>query len=194
MTKNCLVVNLDRCSGCETCIVSCKFENNLGLGDFWCRVLAAGPYGEFPHIEGYYLPVMCQQCENPACVAVCPTGASYRDEKTGVVLVDHDKCIGCKYCLYACPYGVRSMSKKTGVAQKCTLCSQLTADGTGIPKCASDCPAGARFFGDLDDPNSAASKELAKYSADCIHTLKDPGNAHPRTKYILSPSICEWRS
>ncbi len=193
MSRRCLVVNLDRCSGCDSCITACKYENDLTLGEYWNHVVAVGPTGTFPDVEMYWLPVFCQQCENPGCINVCPTGASYRDPETGVVLVDKEKCIGCKYCMMACPYGVRHFNEQEGYVEKCTLCSQLTASGEDIPVCCHNCPTGARFFGDLDDPESDASVELARYSDDCIHALPDPGDAHPTTRYILSPKIAEWK-
>jgi len=193
MARRCLVINLDRCSGCDSCVVACKFENEIGLGEYWNRVIAVGPTGTYPNIEKYWLPVFCQQCENPQCVDVCPTGASYRDATTNVVLINKEKCIGCHYCIYACPFGVRDFNKEQGCAEKCTLCSQLTADGSDVPVCVHNCPCGGRFFGDLDDPESDASKELAKYDADCIHTLPDPGGVHPTTRYILSPSVASWK-
>lgn len=112
-----LLINLDRCTGCDSCIVACKLENQLPLGSFYNKVIAIGPTGTFPDVEKYWLPSQCQQCENPHCVAVCPTGASYRDPKTGYVLIDKDKCIGCQYCLYGCPYGVRQMDEEHGVAR-----------------------------------------------------------------------------
>lgn len=96
MPKKCLVINLDRCTGCDSCIVSCKFENSLPLGVYYNRVLAVGPTGTYPDIERYNLPVQCQQCKHPRCIEVCPTGASYRDTETGVVLVNRDDCIGCR--------------------------------------------------------------------------------------------------
>lgn len=193
MSKRALVVNLDRCTGCDSCITACKYENKISLGHFWNHVVAVGPTGTFPDVELYWLPVFCQQCENAACIAVCPTGASYRDEKTGVVLINKDTCIGCKYCTYACPYGVRHFNDDDGVVEKCTLCSHITASGEGNPPCCHNCPGGARFFGDLDDPESAASKELAKYDDACIHSLPEPGNAHPATRYILSPEYAAWK-
>ena len=107
--------------------------------DFYSKVIAIGPTGTFPDVEKYWLPLQCQQCENPQCVAVCPTGASYRDPKTGVVLIDKEKCIGCQYCIYACPYGVRQLNEEHGVAQKCTLCAQITADGSDVPACVHNC-------------------------------------------------------
>lgn len=193
MTRRCLIVNLDRCSGCDSCVVHCKYENGLGLGEYWNHVVAVGPDGDFPDVQMYWLPVFCQQCENAACVHVCPTGASYRDPNTNVVLVDKDKCIGCRYCIFACPYGVRHFNENDGVVEKCTLCSQLTASGQDVPACVHNCPTGARLFGDLDDPESDVSKELAKYDEDAIHSLPDPGGAHPSTKYILSPKVAEWK-
>ena len=122
-----LLINLDRCSGCDSCIVACKLENDLPLGHFYNKVIAVGPTGTFPNVEKYWLPSQCQQCENPACVHVCPTAASYRDPKTGMVLIDKEKCIGCQYCIYACPYGVRQFNEDAGVVQKCTPRSPLTA-------------------------------------------------------------------
>jgi Fe-S-cluster-containing dehydrogenase component len=205
MSKRCLVVNLDRCTGCDSCITACKYENQIPLGHFWNHVVTVVS-GTFPDTKQYWLPVFCQQCENAACVAVCPTGASYRDEKTGVVLIDKVKCIGCKYCIYACPYGVRQFNDDDGVVEKCTLCNHLTATSDGVenpldsadpahaaPPCCHNCPTGARFYGDLDDPQSRASIELAKYDSESIHLLPDPGNANPSTRYILSPKYAVWK-
>lgn len=188
-----LVIDLNRCTGCDACQVSCKMENGIGLGDYWNRVIAVGPTGTHPNIEMYWLPVQCQQCENPECVAVCPTGASYRDPDTGVVLVNKEKCIGCQYCMMACPYGVRSFNRKEGVVEKCTLCSHLTADGLGLPACVEVCCTGARFFGDLDDPESAAAQAVAAADPQDIHALPDPGNAKPVTRYLLSEHIATWK-
>lgn len=193
MPRKCLVINIDRCTGCDSCIVSCKFENHLPLGTFYNRVMQVGSTGTYPNIERYNLPVQCQQCTHARCVEVCPTGASYRDSESGIVLVNEAKCIGCQYCLYACPYGVRSFSEEDGVARKCTLCQHLTADGKADPACVHNCPGGARFYGDLDDPDSAVSRELAKYDDACIHTLGAPEGEEPLTRYILSPSTAHWK-
>ena len=155
--------------------------------------MQVGPTGSYPNVERYNLPVQCQQCTHARCVEVCPTGASYRDSESGIVLVDESKCIGCQYCLYACPYGVRTFSEADGVARKCTLCQHLTANGAAEPACVHNCPGGARFYGDLDDPNSSVSRELAKYGDDCIHSLAAPEGEEPLTRYILSPSVASWK-
>ncbi len=190
--RNCLVIDLDRCSGCDTCVVACKHENNVDLGNYWNQVVAVGPSGTFPDIEQYWIPAQCQQCENPQCVHVCPTGASYRDSKTGVVLIDKSKCIGCQYCMMACPYGVRTYNETSHVVEKCTLCPQLTANDE-LPACVHNCCTGARFYGDIDDPTSDAAKAIAAASADSIHHLPDPGDSKPVTVYILSPKVAAWK-
>ena len=109
-----------------------------------------------------------------------------------MVLVDKEKCIGCKYCMMACPYGVRSWNKEQRVVEKCTLCNHLTSAGE-LPACVKNCCGKARFYGDLDDPNSDASKELAAASPDAIHYMPDAGNG-PLSAYILSPKFGEWRA
>ena len=181
MTRYVISVDLDSCIGCHTCSVVCKQENGIGLGTYYNKVLTIGPTGTFPDLEMYYLPVSCQHCENPQCVTVCPTGASYQRED-GVVLVDHSKCIGCEYCVMACPYGVRTYDKSRdkGVIEKCTMCAHLIDIGE-LPACVAHCPGQARLFGDLDDPDSPPSKMAAMKS---VHKLVDVGN-HPSADYGL---------
>lgn len=191
--RRCLVVDLDRCSGCDSCVTACKHENNINLGNYWNRVVPVGPSGTYPDIEQYWMPVHCQQCEKAGCISVCPTGASYRDEKTGVVLVDKAKCIGCQYCIYACPYGVRTYNEIEKVVEKCTLCSHITADGSGVPACVHNCCCGARFYGDLDDPESDVSKALAAADPSSVHRLPDPDNVNPASAYILSSQTAQWK-
>lgn len=189
MARNCLVVNLDRCIGCYSCEVACKMENDVAMGERWNKVLQIEPAGTFPNVHTYWLPVHCQQCENAPCVHVCPTGASYRDAD-GKVLVDKEKCIGCKYCMMACPYGVRSWNAAEKAVEKCTLCGQLTA-ADQEPACVAACCANARFYGDLDDPQSDAAQAVAAADAKSLHTLKDVGNK-PLTQYILSEKVAAW--
>lgn len=190
--RNCLVINLNRCSGCDSCTAACKHENGIPLGVFWNRVNVVGPSGVWPDIEQYWLPTQCQQCDNAPCIAACPTGASYRDEEFGVVLINKEDCIGCKTCMDACPFGARSFNPALNVVEKCTLCVQRMREGTK-PACVVDCCCGARLYGDLDDPNSDVSKALAAADPSWLHQLPDPNGAAPRTVYILDPAIAEWK-
>lgn len=192
MSHYALVIDLDRCIGCHACEIACKNENNVALGSCWNKVLQIGPSGTYPNLEEYFLPSQCMQCENAPCVSVCPTGASYRDPETNIVLIDKAKCIGCKYCMMACPYGVRSWNPTEHVVEKCTLCRQLTSAGE-LPACVGACCAAARFYGDLDDPTSDASKALAAADASSIHSMPDSGGNKPVTKYILSSKIATWK-
>jgi len=182
-----IVTDLNRCVGCLACAVDCKMENNVEIGLYWNKVLRVGPNfkragAKFPDVEMYFIPLQCQHCKNPPCVKVCPTGAS-RKKADGTVQIDKATCIGCKLCMKACPYGVRSFNPDTNVVEKCTLCTQLTTQGKA-PQCVSGCGGRARFFGDLDDPNSAPSKRLKEAASVHVHALQDEGN-HPSFRFIL---------
>ncbi len=116
-SKLVMLVDTKRCIACNSCAVACKVENNLPKDIWWNRVMTVGgphmdaPAGTYPNLEMYNVTVACQHCENPACVKVCPVGATYKDPETGVVRQDYDKCIGCRMCMSACPYnGVRSFN------------------------------------------------------------------------------------
>ena len=131
-----LVIDLNVCVGCHACVTSCKQWNTSGsagpladlapyaanpTGTFFNRVQTYES-GEFPNTDTIHFPKSCLHCEDPPCVPVCPTGASYKRAEDGIVLVDYDKCIGCKYCAWACPYGARELDEERQVMTKCTLC------------------------------------------------------------------------
>ena len=132
MTKLGIAINKTRCIGCQTCAHACKMQNNVPSGMRWNRVLTEGcdvedgALGEFPNLSRGYLPVACQHCENPACLRVCPTGATYKDDK-GRVEVDYEKCIACGLCLAACPYGARSADEGSSYAVEMQAADQVTA-------------------------------------------------------------------
>ena len=171
-----MVIDLKGCVGCMACTVACKAENQTRPGIFW-NIVKDQEFGEYPMVTRVFLPMPCMHCKEAPCVNVCPTGASHR-RKDGIVIVDYDKCIGCKYCIEACPYGARyfngeaagyfgkeltEMEKigfsrhKTGVVEKCTFCVDLVAQGKE-PTCVKTCIGKARYFGDLDDPDSKVSQ------------------------------------
>ena len=204
MTKLGIAINKTRCIGCQTCAHACKMQNNVPSGMRWNRVLTEGcdvedgALGEFPNLSRGYLPVACQHCENPACLRVCPTGATYMDDK-GRVEVDYEKCIGCRMCMAACPYNARVFNwndpkrepdfnygdkdvpvRGKGVVEKCTLCKERTDRGEE-PMCVKCCPVKARTFGDLDDPNSEISKLVVARKAGVL--LEEQGT-RPQVHYF----------
>jgi dimethyl sulfoxide reductase iron-sulfur subunit len=175
-----MVIDLNLCIGCNTCVVACKMRNGTPKGIFWNRVLEE-EVGTFPSARRVFWPVRCMQCEDPACVEACPTGASYQREGDNLVLVDADKCVGCKACLLACPYDVRSLwdgkggyfqnglspfeervypNHLAGAVQKCDFCASRLEEGLQ-PSCAQGCLTGAIQFGDFDDPVSDVSRAIA---------------------------------
>ncbi|MBO8183601.1 MAG: 4Fe-4S dicluster domain-containing protein [Archaeoglobus sp.] len=156
MTRYAMVIDLDKCLGCEACITACIEENEVpyqaGMRTRMHRIVT----GKFPNVKALYMHRICMHCENPPCVHVCPTGASYRRED-GIVLIDYDLCIGCKYCMVACPYLARYTHPERLTPDKCTFCEHLLKKGRQ-PACVETCPAKARIFGDLDDPTSEVAK------------------------------------
>lgn len=177
-----LVIDLDTCVGCHACATSCKEWNT---GGYSAPLSDQNPYGADPYgawlnrIHSYevkaadggqrtvHFPRSCLHCETPACVTVCPTGASYKRSEDGIVLVDPDLCIGCKLCSWACPYGAREYDYTHGVMKKCTLCVDRIYNThldeiDRIPACVRACPTGARHFGDLGDPTSKVSELVAE--------------------------------
>lgn len=181
--RTCFVIDLDRCIGCRGCQLSCKMEHGVVLGSNRLMIHTVGPTGVYPQLRLYFMPVMCQHCKEPSCVAVCPTGACVKNPEDGVVSIRQDLCVGCKLCQSACPYDVIHMNPSMGVVDKCDTC--IEARGAGEqPACIRNCVGEAILFGDLDDPNSPVSRYLAEVSPNCVHTLRDMGN-QPTTCYIL---------
>ena len=143
------------CMGCKTCQVACKDKNNLPLGIWWRRVRQYGSgtwvsQNGFPtpsNLFVYSMSWACNHCENPACVTVCPTGAMTK-RADGIVVVNQDNCIGCRYCEWSCPYGAPQFDEAKGVMTKCNLCEDLLAKGEN-PACVDACPMRAIEFGDI---------------------------------------------
>jgi len=200
-----MVIDLDRCVACQACTAACRAENNvafagpesseLGRAIFWHEVLSEVE-GEYPNVRGTFIPRPCMHCDNPPCVRVCPVGATYQNEE-GLVLQRYERCIGCRYCMVACPYAVRYFNWHTpewpegmdrycnpdipvrpkGIVEKCTFCSHRLP----VPACNQACPGNARFFGDLDDPDSVVS-QLAR-GPRAFRLLEDLGT-EPKVYYL----------
>lgn len=210
-------LDISRCIGCRRCVSACVAENNQSRDPQvqWIRVLSmhteggvdfseSDPYyspDEVPEEGRFYVPVQCQQCRNPPCTKVCPTGATWTEED-GIVVIDYDWCIGCRYCMAACPYGARHFNwgetsipedelnpdmhylgnrpRPKGVVEKCTFCIQRTREGR-YPACVEICPVGARKFGNLLDPESEIRYILENKR---ILVLKEELNTMPKFFYF----------
>ena len=212
-------LDISRCIGCRRCVYACVAENNQSRDPQiqWIRVMSmekdkgvdfshANAYynpAEVPEEGHFYVPVGCQHCENPPCTKVCPTGATWV-ERDGIVVIDYDWCIGCRYCMAACPYGARHFNwaepkipnqefnpnthylgnrpRTKGVVEKCTFCIQRARVGR-YPACVEICPVGARKFGNLLDKDSEI-RYIIEHKR--VLVLKEELNTVPRFFYFYA--------
>ncbi|HYA86343.1 MAG TPA: 4Fe-4S dicluster domain-containing protein [Nitrospirota bacterium] len=216
-------LDLSRCIGCRRCEYACVDENNQSKdpqihwisvlrfkkGEKWVDLEDSEKYYNpelVPEQDYFYMPVQCQQCENPPCVRACPTQATWK-EPDGIVVVDYNWCIGCRYCMAACPYGARHFNwtepgrkseeinsqthylgnrpRYKGVVEKCTFCIQRTRNGR-YPACVEACPVGARKFGNMLDPNSEIRYAIEHKR---VFRLKEDLNTYPKFYYFFAYGV-----
>ncbi|NLC27989.1 MAG: 4Fe-4S dicluster domain-containing protein [Campylobacteraceae bacterium] len=173
-----MVIDLRKCVGCQACTAACKVENSTPKEQYRTSV-SEFELGNFPNVRKGFVPQLCNHCDEPSCVSVCPTGATFKRED-GIVVIDSEICWGCGYCISACPYDKRFFNKETKVADKCTFCAHRVADGL-LPACVDTCIGGARVFGDIKDPKSDISKLLASFPTT---VLKPHQGNKPQVFYI----------
>lgn len=173
-----MVIDLRRCFGCHACSIACKAEQDVPLGFFKSWVMVSEK-GRYPDAKRNFLPVLCNHCDSPPCVAACPTQAT-KLRRDGIVDLDEEVCMGCKYCIQACPYGVRYIDPATRTVGKCDFCLHRVEQGM-LPACVNTCNARARVFGDLNDPGSAVSRLIA---SEAVEVLRPTMDTDPRVFYI----------
>ncbi|MBI4185125.1 MAG: 4Fe-4S dicluster domain-containing protein [Proteobacteria bacterium] len=176
-----MVIDVRRCIGCHACTVACKSEFDVPVGEnrSWVEYVEKG---EYPYVGRSFLPRLCNHCSIPPCVYVCPTNATYKRPQDGAVVVDVGLCIGCKYCIQACPYEARFLNPITGAADKCDFCLHRVSKGVA-PACVSTCVGGARIFGDVSDPESEISKLIA---SERVTVLRGEMGTLPNVYYIAA--------
>jgi len=178
-----MVINQERCIGCEACTVACKIENNSS--DYWIKVETQGgaikntPRGNFPNLTMDFLPKLCNHCENPPCVESCPEDAIQKRDD-GIVILDQKLCTGCQSCITACPYHIIVFDDDINLAGKCNLCAHRVDQGLE-PFCVICCEGQALFFGDLDNSNSLISKLISDSNS---FQLKSAQETNPKVFYI----------
>lgn len=183
-----MVIDLKRCIGCYGCQIACKAENGTRPGTLWARVFRQES-GAYPRVRRLALPLLCMHCGDAPCLQVCPTGATQK-RADGIVVIDPEKCVGCRYCMMVCPYGARYyqtggrayfsddgltpfeeikyQEHPTGVVEKCDFCLHRLEEGLE-PACVANCMAKARIFGDLDDPESEVSRLIRQEGGFQLH-------------------------
>ena len=173
-----MVIDTAKCVGCMDCVVACKTENDVPDG--FCRDwIVEEVQGSMPDLSMEIRSERCNMCDNPPCVYCCPTGASHVEDFGQLVQIDADKCIGCKACLAACPYGAR-YTHPDGYADKCTFCAHRLKEGKQ-PACVSVCPTRCMYFGDLYDANSEVNRLLR---ARAHKSLLNEAGTRPRIFFL----------
>ncbi len=184
-----MLVDTRACIGCQACTVACMMENKVPRGSV--RTFASLYVVQTNGSAGtHVVPRLCNHCEEPACVRACPVGASFKRED-GVVLVDAERCVGCAYCVQACPYEARFINQRTGKADKCTFCAHRIEAGL-LPACVESCVGGARIFGDLNDPKSEVRRRVDAARAE-LKVLKPEQGTKPNVFYIGLDSRLQGR-
>lgn len=163
MSKYGMVIDLNKCIRCRTCMVACKIQNNIpplqrGRVEHYRIRPVQWEEGDYPDLRRLFIPVLCMHCDDPECLASCPAEAIVK-RKDGLVVVDKNKCVACGTCAEACPYGVPYLLEK---ADKCDFCAATRLDqGQSEPYCAKSCVGDAIIFGDLEEPSSRVSRLVA---------------------------------
>ncbi|MDO5044343.1 MAG: 4Fe-4S dicluster domain-containing protein [Coriobacteriia bacterium] len=158
-----MVIDVSKCIGCYACSIACENQNNLAPGEAFIHY-ETQELGEYPHVHRETVPLQCMHCTDAPCQQVCPTGATYTTAD-GLVMVETTKCIGCLYCMAACPYQVRVVNPETHEVRKCRFCHIESLQGKEPSSCVAACPTNCRVFGDLEDPESEISQYLKTHRA-----------------------------
>lgn len=180
-----MVIRQNLCIDCEKCLDACRTTNAVPSYGYRTEILEK----EVPDAIGQktvFIPVLCMQCNDPPCVRACPTKASYKDEKNGIVKIDGKKCIGCKVCMVGCPYNARYFNVETRTIEKCNFCFDTRlSKGEKLTACSAACPTGARTFGDISDPASEVYRMVHQLEKR-VWVLRAEAGTKPNVFYMKS--------
>lgn len=193
MKKYAMVIDSSVCIDCKACMASCKVQNNVPRGYWRNWIKHTEPdFSKGPLTRTHFQPGGCMQCDNPTCVQACPSGATYKDPQNGIVHVNERLCIGCGNCIKACPYEARFRHPDRRVPDKCDFCFSSGRLERGLlPACVDTCPTKARVFGDLNDPDSDASRLLREKPA--VKVLARGGiDTQPNMYYVAATAPTDW--
>ncbi|HIJ89864.1 MAG: 4Fe-4S dicluster domain-containing protein [Desulfobulbaceae bacterium] len=179
-----MVIRQNRCIDCERCMEACVKTNNVPSYGYRTTILQQEREIAKGTKERVFMPVLCNHCNRPPCVRVCPTTATYKDKKNGIVMMDYKRCIGCKTCMAACPYNARYFKEENRAVDKCNFCFDTRISrGESKTACAAACPAGVRIFGDLTNYDSEAYK-LIHTPEKVVWVLRPETGAMPNVFYM----------
>lgn len=176
-----MIIDLRRCIGCQACTISCSIENSSPIDNFRTTVRQYEIVDNNQKVSNVLLPRLCNHCDNPPCVPVCPVQATFQ-QKDGIVVINNEQCVGCGYCVQACPYDARFINEETKTADKCTFCSHRLEAGL-LPACVESCVGGARIIGDFNDPNSKVSQLYQQHKHE-LKVLKPEAETSPHVFYL----------
>lgn len=184
MTQYGFYVDANNCSGCHTCQVACKDVNRLEVGQNFRKVYTFCT-GSFPDVSMYHVSIACNHCENPACIANCPTGAMYKEDEMGLVLHDDDACIGCDTCVKSCPYEAPVHIDSLGIVKKCDACVILRMNDEE-PSCVASCPMRAIEFGDIEELRASHPEAVADFEV-----IPDSTETSPNIAYTIKECMLD---
>jgi Fe-S-cluster-containing dehydrogenase component len=187
-----MIIDSAKCIDCKGCVVSCSIANKVarGFARNWIKETVPD-FSMRNRTTTHFQPGACMHCEKPICVSACPTGATYKNQETGIVEIDRSLCIGCGNCIPACPYGARFRDPVRRVADKCNYCPERRAAGLQ-PACVDTCPTKARIFGDIGDPESEAFRMIEQNRSKLVRVVNTKSDTQPHMYYIAETAPLDW--